>query len=137
MTKFNPENKKSLTYGECLEPAMNITDAEDAKQYLKDYVDFIEKTVDKKHLTERTSTEIAKHNLGYYAGYYNNETRERIERLFMCEHPLFGSIKENGVPTPEEAFRIGTEYGKGNKTNLKTIQSTREILTEKSKVIEL
>ena len=48
MTKFNPENKKSLTYGECLDPAMNITDSEDAKQYKADYIGFIQKELDKK-----------------------------------------------------------------------------------------
>jgi hypothetical protein len=50
-------------------------------------------------------------NLGYYAGYYDNETRERVERLFKCQHPLFGSIKENGPPTPEQAFKAGMAAG--------------------------
>jgi hypothetical protein len=36
MTKFNPENKEALTYGECLDPAMKITDEADAKQYFAD-----------------------------------------------------------------------------------------------------
>lgn len=43
MIKFNPENKQELTYGECLEPAMKITDPEDAKQYKEAYIKFIEK----------------------------------------------------------------------------------------------
>lgn len=34
MTKFNPENKATLTYGECLDPAMKITDTKDAQQYV-------------------------------------------------------------------------------------------------------
>jgi|ERR1035437_365213 hypothetical protein len=36
-TKFNSQNKETLTYGEALEPAMEITDADDAAQYKADW----------------------------------------------------------------------------------------------------
>lgn len=49
--------------------------------------------------------------VGYYAGYYDSETRERVERLFMCAHPVFGSIADNGAPTPDEAYDAGFEMG--------------------------
>jgi len=107
MTKFNPENKESMTYRECLGPAMEITDPEDARQYLQDYVAFTQKHLDQNPRTDGlTAEDIAKANLGYYAGYYSNETRERVERLFSCSHPVFGKITEH-VPTPEEAFHSG------------------------------
>jgi hypothetical protein len=44
--------------------------------------------------------------LGYFAGYYGHEVRERVERLFRCEHPIFGPVA-NGVPSPDEIFRLG------------------------------
>ena len=110
MTKFNPENKKDLTYGDILEPAMKITDREDAQQYLKSYIDYIQADLDKEKKKD-DAAQIAKHNLGYFAGYYSNETRERVEKLFSCEHPLFGSIKEKGAPTAKEAFEIGKSLG--------------------------
>lgn len=50
---------------------------------------------------------LERYNLGYYAGYYSDEIRRRVEKLFKCEHPFFGSIEKNGVPTPEEAFKTG------------------------------
>jgi len=107
MTTFNPENKATLTYGECLGPAMEITDPEDAKQYLEDYVNYIQAALDKEPRDDsKTALEIAGVNLGYYAGYYDNETRERVERLFDCSHPVFGKAAE-GTPTPEEAFEAG------------------------------
>lgn len=102
MTKFNPEGKEVLTYGECLEPAMEITDPEDAAQYFKDYVAFIEPRDD-----DMIAESMAKENLGYYAGYYSTDTRERVERLFSCQHPVFGAIAEKGNPTPEEALEMG------------------------------
>jgi hypothetical protein len=106
MTKFNPENKETLTYGECLHPAMKITDVEDAKQYLDAYVEYTQKHLDKDPKNDnKTALDIVKANLGYFAGYYDNETRGRVEKLFCCSHPIFG--KE--VPTNEEAFECGKQ----------------------------
>ena len=63
-------------------------------------------------LWQREAERIQRLNLGYWAGYYGNETRERVERLFKCEHPVFGKIAEKGPPTPEQAFKAGVEAGK-------------------------
>ena len=114
MTKFNKDHKEVLTYAECLDSAMKITDPEDAKQYLAEYIKHIEKNQElQPNDSEKSSAEsIAKANLGYYAGYYDNYTRERVERLFCCSHPVFGSIKENGIPTSQEAFDMGKNMSK-------------------------
>jgi len=108
MTKFNPENKETLTFGECLGPAMEITDPQDAQQYLAEYVNHIQKYLDKEPREDNmTAEDVAKVNLGYYAGYYDNETRGRVESLFTCVHPIFGTVKDNGIPTAEEALELG------------------------------
>ena len=108
MTKFNPENKETLTYGECLGPAMEITEQNDANQYLADYVSYIQKAIDKKPRDDdKTALDVAKINLGYYGGYHSNETRIKVEKLFMTQHPIFGSIEKNRVPTAQEAFDRG------------------------------
>lgn len=58
--------------------------------------------------TERDEAErIEKINFGYYAGYYDEETRRQVERLFSCAHPIFGAIAINGPPTLDEAFEAG------------------------------
>lgn len=93
---------------ELFERAMTVTDPEEAKRIFEQLVelsiqsgrDYIE------------ACSIVKENLGYQAGYYDNETRERVERLFDCAHPFFGKISENGPPTPEQAFKMGQELGK-------------------------
>jgi hypothetical protein len=90
MTKFNPQNQETLIYAECLGPAMEITDKEDADQYLAAYIDFIQAFLDKDpHKGGKTAEEIAKENLGYYAGYYNSETMQRVNELFLTKHPIF------------------------------------------------
>lgn len=101
MTKFNPENKETITYVECLDPAMGITDPADARQYFDAYCKYIS-TYLKNGVREsgKTAQEIARVNLGYFAGYYSNETRENVERLFSCSRPVFGNITD-GIPSPE------------------------------------
>lgn len=95
MTKFNPEKKDILTFGECLKPAMEITDPTDAKQYKDDYIKYTQHHLNKEpHKNDMTAEQIVNANLGYYAGYYDNETRLRVEKLFSCSHPVFGALEE-------------------------------------------
>jgi hypothetical protein len=100
-----PEN---ITIGNKYDPAMKITDQAEADKYFEFCVQHAMITEPNRELA------IAKErkNLAYYAGYYDDETRERVERLFHCEHPFFGSIAEKGPPSPAEAFRMGLELGK-------------------------
>ena len=93
-TKFNPENKPVLSYGEALGPAMAITDPDDAAQYLSAYVAYLEPHVKRERTDDMPALEVARINLGYYSGYYNRETQERVERLFDCMHPIFGKVKD-------------------------------------------
>ncbi|HWT40984.1 MAG TPA: hypothetical protein VN081_07025 [Dongiaceae bacterium] len=93
MSKFNPEGKEVLTYGETLGPAMQITDANAAKQYFDDYVAYLENMLEHAPRTDdMTAEQIARINIGYYAGYYDRQTRERVEHLFLCAHPIFGKV---------------------------------------------
>ena len=62
-----------------------------------------------------TAEQIAKNNLGYYSGYYSDDTRQRVERLFKCSHPIFGSIDQVGPVTPQQAFSIGKTMGEASK----------------------
>jgi hypothetical protein len=93
------------TIGEAYGPAMQITDQDVADDYFKSLVrECLEQDPS---LSVEKAESIQRQNLGYYAGYYDDETRERVERLFRCSHPVFGSYKENGSPSPEEAFAMG------------------------------
>jgi hypothetical protein len=55
---------------------------------------------------------IERQNLGYYAGYCNHDTRQRVEKLFKTAHPFFGALAVNGPPTAETAFNIGAAIGR-------------------------
>lgn len=107
------DGKKSLSVN--MNAAMDIKDADEAKQFLDDYVEFLR---EKNSWTIETcfnvangdlffEEELAKKNLGYWAGYHSVKTRERVERLFDCEHPIFGRYAEMGSPTNKEALECG------------------------------
>lgn len=97
-----------LTIGESYGPAMHITSQEEAREYLRALVD--------RHvrLNPDRSREGAIHiellNLGYYAGYFDQETRARVLRLFGARHPYL-----DVDATDEEAFRVGLELGRAQR----------------------
>jgi len=86
--------------------AMEITEQEDADRYFEMCVRNNMNTGGH----DRVEAErIVRSNIGYWTGYCDSETRRRVERLFRCQHPIFGSIEINGEPTVEEAFFKGME----------------------------
>jgi hypothetical protein len=98
-----------LKMGEKYDPAMQTTEQADADDYFQRLV---ERTLRLQPGLSREQAEgIERQSLGYYAGYYDNETRARVERLFHCAHPFFGKIEVNGPPTAEQAFSKGLEAG--------------------------
>lgn len=103
-----------VTIGEMYKPAMKITDSEEAKQYLEACI--LHTMIAGGH-SRAKATEIEKSNLGYFAGYYDSETRERVERLFNCSHPIFGQISE-GEPTAQEAFDAGKKLAESEVNNV-------------------
>lgn len=42
------------------------------------------------HYNIEEATEIAKSNLGYFAGYYSSEVYETINKAYSAVHPVFG-----------------------------------------------
>lgn len=101
-----------MTIGETYGPAMDIgrfaapSDEAEALEYFEALV--------ARHLrctpkSREEAEQIERSNLAYFAGYYDSDTRARVERLFNCAHPVFGAIAEKGPPSPEEAFGLGYE----------------------------
>ena len=59
--------------------------------------------------------EHAEQNLGYIFGYCGEKEREKLYRLFIVNHPVFGSGFGRGKdPTTKEAFDKGVEWAKKN-----------------------
>ena len=96
--------KAIISIGEKYGPAMEITEQADADAYFEECVRHSMEHFGK---TRTEAEELERTNLGYYAGYYGSETRDRVERLYACSHPVFGKLAEHGEPTAEEAFDAG------------------------------
>lgn len=95
------------TIGQVYGPAMEITTQADADAYFTVIVDHT------MHFGKSRDEAVAvvRENIGYYTGYYDRETADRVMRLFNASHPIFG----RSYPTTEEAFRTGVEYGEERK----------------------
>jgi len=90
-----------ITFGQKYGPAMAIQTQAAADAYFEKCV---RHTMSHHGKTRKAAESLERQNLGYYAGYYGDETRERVERLFKCAHPVFGAIAEKRSPSPEKAF---------------------------------
>ncbi len=91
-----------ITIGEKYRPAMNMDNKEQANEYFELLV---EHTMGFGSSREEAEG-IEKQNLGYYAGYHDNKTRQRVEKLFNCKHPIFGKATDKPI-SPKVAFGIG------------------------------
>lgn len=100
---------RDYTIGEQYRPAMEIETEPEAAEYLEA---LIQHAMGRHGQSREEATSIQKQNLGYFAGYYDQETRVRVERLFLCSHPIFGAAS-SGAPSPEDAFEMGQRLAEG------------------------
>lgn len=96
--------RRGISIGDKYRPAMEITEQADADDY---FARCVEHTLTFGRHTQAEAEAVERSNLGYFAGYYDHETRERVERLFRCSHPIFGSIAEMGAPSASDALVAG------------------------------
>ena len=101
---MNYRGKELNTMGEVFNEALRIakTDKDEAQDFFYEYVNHISFT--NKYSWDK-SIEIAKSNLGYFAGYYNQETCDIIYKTYQCSHPIFGN--KPFTIDPEEAYKMG------------------------------
>lgn len=94
-------------------PAMEMKTKAEADAYFAKLVEHNCRCqdIEGKEPDEVEAVRVEKINLGYYAGYYDQETRARVEELFDCAHPYFGKLAMNGPPSPETAYNIGAAIG--------------------------
>ena len=77
---------ETLTFNQVLGPAMEVKTKEEAREYFNAVVEYqMNFTSDRKE-AER----IARVNIGYWAGYYDSKTQERVYKLYGFRHPILG-----------------------------------------------
>lgn len=104
MYNFN----SNMALSEIYEPAMKITTKSEAEIFLNELSNFI---AGNQLSLYNYALEVAKENIAYYAGYYDIETRIRVEDLFKCEHPVMKKAAHYTY-TNEELFAMGQEWAR-------------------------
>jgi len=79
MVKFNPENKKNLTYSEIVKHVFKINDKIEAKNYLIDYILYL---IHNNNYSIHYAEKIAKMNILYYLSHFNLNDIQKIEKYF-------------------------------------------------------
>ncbi len=109
-----------------LDSLVKATDEATAQTLMNEYVEDIQRYYrginDPKSYEE--AREIALSNVGYYAGYYKQETREWVELLYGARHPVLGSALGNQL-TSEQIYKIGVDYGLSNGKSSSTLEEIR------------
>ena len=110
-----PNIKKGATVGDLYDPAIEIAkrgDKEEAMEYFGALVDHClemsKKERPQDNVDLREATRIVHSNIGYWAGYYEKGTIEKVHEVFGSSHPVFGT----STPATGEAFKMGLELGK-------------------------
>jgi hypothetical protein len=96
------ELPSQITIGEKYGPAMKVKTKAEARLYFEACV---RHNMAAGNHTREEAERVEMANIGYYAGYYDSETMERVNRLFGTTHPVFGSVR----PTAEQAIQKGRE----------------------------
>lgn len=94
-----------ITIGDKYRPAMKLTEQDDADQYFEVLVQHCMRFGRSRDEAES----MERQNLGYFAGYYDYETMARVNQLFSCSHPVFGSAEQAANMSPKDAFELGRE----------------------------
>lgn len=100
---------REVTIGQKYDPAMRITDQAEADEY---FAALVAHSV-ARGCSHESAERIERDNLGYWAGYHSNDVRARVERLFKCRHPVFGTIAQDGAVTADAALMAGVRMGLG------------------------
>lgn len=107
MKPYPDFTKHVLTYGETCGYACEITDPTEAARFINDLCLWHIREGHHASLEAAYKTEMV--NIGYCAGYYNEETQQRVYRLFGAVHPIFGTAQ----PTAEEAIEADKKLAGG------------------------
>jgi hypothetical protein len=89
--------KHKITYGEKYGPAMQVQTKEEAAAYFEECVE---------HTMEWQP-------IGYYAGYYDKETYDRVMELFDTNHPIFGKAYLGSAASYVAGNLAGKEHNNG------------------------
>lgn len=102
--RFNPNQK--YTYGQLYRPAKMVQTQEEADTLFNDILQWVmaRAEIDDVPLTVEQATATIKNDIGYFAGYYDEETEKRMDRLFGTSHPIFNPGNIDRLDTQKQMW---------------------------------
>jgi hypothetical protein len=88
------------TYGQLYGPAMEVQTEDEAQEY---FAVLVRRNARITGNSDQEATRIERINVGYFAGYYDRDTADRVYRLYGFGHPIFGTTR----PTFEQGINAG------------------------------
>ncbi len=79
------------------------------KKAVKLFNDYTKYLVEVNNISEERALNCASRNFGYYAGYFDRETEDYVNRVLGVYHPFFGGRNSHDVD-PEEALLAGMKH---------------------------
>ena len=106
--ELTDEPLKRQTWGALLGPTAKVETENEASEYFAAML--------KSHMIsfnegEDEAASKCRSNIGYFSGYFDQETMCKVQRLFRAAHPVFGTA----IPKAQEAFDEGKELGNARK----------------------
>jgi hypothetical protein len=78
---------EKLTYGDLLHPAMKVKTKKGADLFKREYSRYL---IEIFHKTPEKAESIVRSNVGYFSGYCDQKTMDRVRKLYGFGHPIFG-----------------------------------------------
>lgn len=100
--------KKEISYGEKYDRLAQITEQAEADRYFEECVQHTMSF----GKTREEAEQIERSNIGYWSGYLNRTTQERVFALFKTEHPIFGKTEPSNTQALVAGFQFAA-LGKG------------------------
>lgn len=97
-----PPYPLKITIGDKYRRALGLMTEDEARE---EFERLVQHQMASQGVSREEAERVERHNLGYYAGYYDTDVRERVEKLFKAAHPIFGSTAIS--VTPREAMQKG------------------------------
>ena len=104
------EGKTLETMGEIFNTALDVAktgNSDRCQTFLTAYANWISEV---NGCCKDSAIDIAKNNLGYFAGYYTRDVYNAINMAYGAVHPIFG--KNPFDVSPEEAYELGLSRNK-------------------------
>ena len=102
-----PPFLKGATRGERYNRAMEVLTQADADQEFERIVTYVMRY---EGLSRAAAEKQERESLGYYSGYFSDETRARVQRLFKAVHPVFGPTADQPPATSPTGRRTSPIY---------------------------